>query len=302
ANHNIVRLHTAQKIWFDSHEYLKRFYHEIGRDMRDYHSGASVATAAFSICAALGLRRIILIGQDLSYQGDVTHAGGEIMAIQAEEENICYVDGVDGEKVKTRHDWLQYLRWFERVVQETAGEIEVIDATEGGARIRGTELMRLSEAIDRYCTVPVDFAALLRENLCVLSAAERKSFAEYIRQGIQEAEKIRKLSEELCVLLDRERIGLGRVGKRELESYCTARAVWLQEKISRRNTVISGCSLYPLVDDAVKQVSVPAITELLETEGTAQERFRVQVSANRRLYRAMSKAAGELGEKLHYAM
>ena len=302
ANHEIMRLHTTRKIWFDSHAYLKQYYHEIGRDMRDYHGGASVATAAFSVCAALGFRRIILIGQDLSYHGDVTHAGGETMAIQAEEENLCYVDGTDGGKVKTRHDWLQYLRWYERVVQETAGEIDVIDATEGGALIRGTRLMTLSEAIEKYCTVPVDFAALLRENLRTLSGEERKSLAKYLHRGILEAEKIRKLSQELCVLLDRESIALERTDARRADQYCSERSAWLRGRIAERNALIADCSVYPLVDDAIKQVSIPAITEMLETEGTEKERCRVLISANRRLYRAMAEAAGELGEKLHYAM
>lgn len=300
ANHKILSLHHAQKIWFDCHGYLKRFYERIGRKSAGYHTGASVATAAFSLCAALGLKRIILIGQDLAYLGDVTHAGGQVLKIQAEDENVCYVDGVDGGKVKTRHDWIQYLRWFERVVHEVDGEIEVIDATEGGARIRGTKLYTLAESIDQYCTVPVDFSAILEENICGLNMQEKRQFGEYLQKGMREADKIRKISAAVCTFCDREMAALGKVKQEEMERYCEEHERMLQEFLTSQNAVIVTYDIYLLIDDSIKQISIPAITDMLEAEGTKEQCFRIKLTANRKIYYAMADAAQKLGTRLHF--
>lgn len=300
ANHKILSLHHAQKIWFDCHKYLKRFYQKIGQKLEGYHTGASVATAAFSLCATLGFQRIILIGQDLAYLGDVTHAGGQVLKIQAEDENICYVDGVDGGKVKTRHDWVQYLRWFERVVHEVNGEIEVIDATEGGALIRGTRLCTLAKAIDEYCTVPVDFSAILEKNICGLNAEEKRQFGEYLQKGMRETDKIRKISAAVCAFCDREMAALAKVKQEEIKRYCEEHERMFQEFLASQNADIVMYDIYLLIDDSIKQISIPAITEMLEAEGTEEECFKIKLAANRKIYYAMADAAQKLGTRLHF--
>ena len=111
-------------------------------------NGGSVATAAFAFMRFLKQKRIILIGQDLASANGVTHAGGD-------NDNTRYnettVEGYYGGTVTTRSDWLGYLRWFEREIQtinENDEGIRVIDATEGGAKIHGAEIMTLQQAID----------------------------------------------------------------------------------------------------------------------------------------------------------
>lgn len=112
--------------------------------------GGSVATAAFSVCASLGIKNIILIGQDLAYQGNDSHADG---VNDGSDNEVTIVEGIDGGQVKSRSDWLGYLKWFETAIYDISkadSGTRVIDATEGGAKIHGSEIMTLKDIIDSF--------------------------------------------------------------------------------------------------------------------------------------------------------
>lgn len=292
ARAEILQLQTAPILWFDSHEYLNRFYRGISREIRDYHAGASVATGAFSICAALGFHRIILVGQDLAYAGEITHAGGEISSILAEEEDVRYVESVDGGTVKTRHDWYQYLLWFERVIREVAGEIEVIDATEGGARIHGTKLLSLSETIDRYCHTGYDFSGLLEKNCKGLTGKECTSLSEYLNKSLQEAEQLDSWAGEIAA-----------VCRRALEdgtdkASCEEQRKQLQDRLQYVQQQMAEMDFFLLADDYTKKLTIPAITELMEPKGSRQEENHCYFSQNLTIYQAFQDAVQALAPEL----
>ncbi len=150
ANRIILSKHKAKKFLFSCHPYVSLLYRKYGKFISYYSAGGSVATGAFSICVALEFERIVLIGQDLAYANGVTHAGGEILNDEANRLGARFVEGNDGNMIKTRPDWYIYLRWFESSIEKLP-EIEVINATEGGAKIQGTKIMNLDEVIDNYC-------------------------------------------------------------------------------------------------------------------------------------------------------
>ncbi|MCR4584379.1 MAG: DUF115 domain-containing protein [Lachnospiraceae bacterium] len=113
--------------------------------------GGSVATYVFSLFLSYGFRHIILVGQDLAFGADEsTYARGDNRNTGSKEVEAL-VPGINGGQVKTRHDWLSFLRFFEAQIEKHP-EAEVVDATEGGALIRGSRVMSLREAVDRYCT------------------------------------------------------------------------------------------------------------------------------------------------------
>ncbi|MBP5160107.1 MAG: motility associated factor glycosyltransferase family protein [Lachnospiraceae bacterium] len=155
SNPEIVGRHKARKFIYNCRDYERRLYEACGKEIPNLiGSGGSVATAAFAICYELGMKHIILIGQDLAYSGEATHAGAVESAGINNEIGNEYVEDIYGGKVRTRSDWLGYLRWFENaveVIEDLKKDIEVIDATEGGAKIKGTKIMTLREAIDEYC-------------------------------------------------------------------------------------------------------------------------------------------------------
>ncbi len=196
SNPEIVGRHTARKFIYNCRDYARRLYEACGKDIPNLiGSGGSVATAAFAICYELGMKHIILIGQDLAYSGEATHAGAVESAGINNEIGHEYVEDIYGGKVRTRSDWLGYLHWFENameVIEDLGKDIEVIDATEGGAKIHGTRIMTLRKALDRYCLggaegpVVYDFDRALEslpfflnsEEEELLDAAVRRSKAE----------------------------------------------------------------------------------------------------------------------------
>lgn len=161
---DIMKFHTGRKIWMAGSVYIDSLYTSFGLLFPQTDAGGSVATAGAMLAAQLRLKNIILIGQDLAYTGEHTHAGGYDNHVLNEEKFIEMVDGVDGEQVKTRGDWIVYRDWFEEFIEKNE-QLEVIDATEGGALIHGSKVMSLREAIDTYCKdKSFSFSKLLDEH------------------------------------------------------------------------------------------------------------------------------------------
>ncbi len=150
SRNEIMEFHTGRKIWVRSSSYIENLYARCGRVFPPYHPGGSVATAAFQICRVLGVRQIVLIGQDLAYSGTTTHAGGVKTNIHAEKNSVQYVKGIDGKPVLSRGDWVIYKKWFEDEIKQD-DTLDVIDATEGGALIEGAQIMALSDVIEEHC-------------------------------------------------------------------------------------------------------------------------------------------------------
>ena len=46
---------------------------------------------------------------------------------------------------------LSFLHWFEEVIENLGKKRTVIDATEGGAAIKGTEVLSFRDTLDRFC-------------------------------------------------------------------------------------------------------------------------------------------------------
>lgn len=123
--------------------------------------GGSVATFAYGFVRRMGFKRTILVGQDLALTGGKVYSGNlQNKRADAEEFQHLMVPGNVEEMVETRGDFYVYLVWFNQAVKEAEGQMEVINATEGGARIEGTKVMTLQEAVDTYCTTEYDIGAI----------------------------------------------------------------------------------------------------------------------------------------------
>ncbi|MDD7283302.1 MAG: DUF115 domain-containing protein, partial [Clostridium sp.] len=66
--------------------------------------------------------------------------------------HLVEVEGVDGTLLQTDYQMWIYKQWFEKAIRINKESIRVIDATEGGARIEGTEIQTLSNVIQTECT------------------------------------------------------------------------------------------------------------------------------------------------------
>ena len=155
SNRAIVSKERSRILIYNCRDYLERLLIKSGIPVPpQIPNGGSVATAAFAICCGLNMKNIILIGQDLAYSGTATHAGKVESAGLSGDIGTDMVEGIDGGQVRTRSDWQGYRFWFEnmiRQINERHQDINIIDATEGGALIHGSRVMTLSDAIEKYC-------------------------------------------------------------------------------------------------------------------------------------------------------
>lgn len=148
GNSNIIDKLNGRIFILTYNAYTNNLLHSIGKEfLEDSIGGGSVATTMFALLINLEFKKIIFVGQDLASSGGKTHA------LEENDGNIgdISIEGIDGEKVLTRNDWLVFLKWYEIQIEKqknTDKEFRVIDATEGGAKIRGTEIMTLQEAIE----------------------------------------------------------------------------------------------------------------------------------------------------------
>lgn len=156
-----MQIHKGKKFFYSSDSGIEReiLQKVANREKKNIYipgieSGGSVANSAFTLGKYMGSKTIILIGQDLAMTGNHTHADGtfkeKMEEIDVNSGEYFEIESIDGGKVLTRMDFKLYLDWFEKKIKEWS-QIRVIDATEGGAKIHGSEIMTLKEAIQKEC-------------------------------------------------------------------------------------------------------------------------------------------------------
>lgn len=193
--------------------YLIDVLKECEKTMGALSTGGSVSNTAFSFVREVGFKTIILMGQDLGYPGNKLHAEDAFVDEEdadEEDDRYFYVDGIDGEEVLTSADMNEFRLWFEKMI-ELYPDISVIDATEGGALIRGSKIMTIHEAIDCYCPKErLDFETIIENADYLLTDDERgiisgiidKTFddidynIEYFKKAKRDYEKLRAVNEK----------------------------------------------------------------------------------------------------------
>ncbi|HEY3245015.1 MAG TPA: 6-hydroxymethylpterin diphosphokinase MptE-like protein [Phycisphaerae bacterium] len=191
-------------------------------------AGATVAHLAFYLAHYMGCDPIVFIGQDLAYTGYVYYVPGVEMhqtwrgeinrfnSIETREwERIVRnrsilrrVGDQRGDPVYTDDLLFTYLEQFEKDFQGLP--ISIINATEGGARIRGAQELPLRAVIDRYCTRPIDPECFAYRN--ERPSENRKSGGrdpaklqparEELAKRLEEIERLAALCDELLKLLE----------------------------------------------------------------------------------------------------
>ncbi len=134
------------------------------------------AVAAFNMAVAMGCDPIIFVGLDLCFSADSGRSHSKHTALasetrfSAEDHRLTYtrgeasdevqaieVEGIDGNRYPTTTTFLEALRLLENLIR--ASNVRCIDASEGGAKITGTEIVPLAEALSHHCLNPIDVSA-----------------------------------------------------------------------------------------------------------------------------------------------
>ncbi|MBO8159608.1 6-hydroxymethylpterin diphosphokinase MptE-like protein [Thermosyntropha sp.] len=119
--------------------------------MKLIETGGSVATALLDWMVKLGGNPICFIGQDLAYSNNMTHHPETHNFVQFNNEfsyDLLEVDDyfLKG-KIKTSRNLFIYKKWIENYVTKH-GQVTFINATQGGAFIKGCRHISLKELID----------------------------------------------------------------------------------------------------------------------------------------------------------
>lgn len=122
--------------------------------------GHSCATAAFAAAQSAGCSPIILIGQDLAYTNDKIH--GDVAHTEYEGDNKrnndseeVWTKDIYGNPIQTSDVYNTFRYYFEN--KAVVEGIKIVDATEGGAYISGSEVMTFDEALETFCTKEIPF-------------------------------------------------------------------------------------------------------------------------------------------------
>lgn len=162
SNVKVLELVNPKQVIFASADDMiwDTIFSEVGSSINQLELGGSVATVAIANVISWGFKKIILIGQDLTFTGGATHIGSESTEFDMSSGEYAYVKGINGEDLITRKDYLSYLRWIESVGYRFS-DIQIIDATEGGALKQYTTVMTFRDAIDKYCTKEYDIEGII---------------------------------------------------------------------------------------------------------------------------------------------
>ena len=157
-NHVYQSYNGPQIIVYRNFDHFK--WLEIDRGILDIK--LSSANMAFKTAEAAGCNPIILVGQDLAYgENNETHATE--VPFTSEGEQMFFIKGNIKDKVKTNSGWYGFLKAFEVDIAKYSGK--VINCTEGGAYIPGTEIAKLSEIIKKHITEKYNPLEIIKENL-----------------------------------------------------------------------------------------------------------------------------------------
>lgn len=198
ANSEIMNVHKGIRIYHDAGDsVLNGFFDKFNKKRIALETGGSVANNAYSLAQKLGFKTIIFVGQDLAYPNDQEHSADSYgdtrnNYITNNGKVYFYVDDIYGGKVKTEYNMNMYRLWFERAVQ-VYSDIRHIDATEGGAKKAGMEIMTLEDAIKETCICKedIDFESIIKSIGNTFTEEEKKEIYDYLSNYNDEIKRIK---------------------------------------------------------------------------------------------------------------
>lgn len=134
-------------------EFIKRVFND---DLCTVMGGSSVATFCLTIATKITTGPVCLIGQDLAYTNNMSHASDNKRFHQYTDEEIkqlnwVYETGYFGEDVLTDAGFISMKNDFEQIIDILKKEnCTVYNCTEGGIKIRGTEQITFKQFCGKF--------------------------------------------------------------------------------------------------------------------------------------------------------
>lgn len=200
VNNNLIGEYKGEKIFVLKG--LKEVFGKlIGKNYISLPAGGSVAHLCTSFAGYLGVKNIIFIGQDLAYTNNQYHSQSssneKLIGSAASINNTenFYVPGNVEEKVLTSKVFYIFKTWFEMFI-EANKQIHFINATEGGAKINGCEVMSFEEAHKRLSQGEIDVKSKVDEILSINEKIKIASLKNNLNKFTSKLESLKEKSKQ----------------------------------------------------------------------------------------------------------
>ncbi|WP_169786363.1 motility associated factor glycosyltransferase family protein [Viridibacillus arvi] len=253
--------------------------------------GGSVAHYSLSIAQYISSGPIAMIGQDLAYTDNKTHASNnkhekKITEQDIEERSIIKADGYFGDKVSTSKVLYSMKTTFEEMEKLYPAKNPVYNCTEGGLKINGYEQLSFQEFYEKYANVQnvqekFGVETLKKEEI------DTHIFNEIFEDELTIYNKIISNLSEALLILKKNKLKIG-----------------FDKKVSKKLDVIDGklAELYP--DIQMQFIVGPIVLEsrqsFLEKENeTAVETYQRVYSQTKTLYENLLEVTIESRENIN---
>ncbi|KGG79986.1 hypothetical protein Y919_08865 [Caloranaerobacter azorensis H53214] len=264
---DIIREYRGKKYFSNVLESIGLINYLLSKEIDRIPQGGSVANMSLSLADYMGCNPIILIGQDLAYTDGRVHAQNSTYEFDGNNkkpnEGLIEIEDIYGNRVYTNKVWLSFLRWFELYIRENS-EKEYIDATEGGAKIKGTKIMSLKETIEKYCTKEVNIAERLKN----IDSSE----SDIIEKITHSLRRLQELKKNLIKVKKKSISGI-KFSKKMLEYYRDNREYDINEILKALDDIDEDIKKYKLMTMGIYHFISPIILQIYH-----KEEFREKVN------------------------
>ena len=262
SNWEVLEHHKGKKIIYNCSPYFQKMFLSLKKEPPILNTGASVATTTFSICVQLGFKSIVLVGQDMAYDGEYSHAGG--VAENRPQDRDIYVEGIGGGKVRSRDDWYNFLNWYQDMVI-LYPDIDIIDTKSKGAKIRGAIQMPLKDVLVKYGKENAIDSNLLINSRNTFSESEMGDIREYFSNSYEELRNLKRKAEEAIKISEEQiRVYKNNIGDNQIteKNY---------KKISKINKYIYDKPIYHLLETFITAEAAQHISEMYRFSDDEQQ-------------------------------
>ena len=249
-----------------------------GCDVGYVSIGPSVSCTAFALAYKMGANPIVFIGQDCAFSEDRTHASGthvdgtidadNAYALRAVHGDRQPVEGQNGEQLISNPSLLTFKHWFEETIRGVDPARIVLNATEGGANIRGARNISFREVLDVHCRrdISVDIDSMTKA-LFAPHTFDISRCIEHLRASRVCAHKlIADIAADRCEPLAKEL-----PNPRYAMIAFSMQAAWEQVQCGLKDKEI-----YPLITDAM-QFTLPLLDRTIESLEKQNEHGTISV-------------------------
>ena len=292
----------------------------LGHDNDDHDNlqpGATVAHLAFYLGEYIGADPVMFIGQDLAFSDNVYYSPGTALHTvwRGEFNRFCTVEmkewerivrsrailrrveDVHGQAIYTDEQMFTYMQQFEKDFAKS--KVKVIDASGGGARKQGAQIMSFREAADQYCTREIDQSRFAYRKEVRYQADKLEDARRLVEERIEDVKEMEDISAETIKLV-KEMVELiedqGALNKKMIR-LDELRAMVRQRDVAYRLImyVAQNAELYRYRQDRMLGVE--------ELEGKERQKRQLQrdigyISALQRGCKKLLEMMGECGEQL----